>query len=545
MIMDRKATLLQKVRSNALFEGVDEATVNKAVERSQVIDYHAGDLVFGNRSHGHAMYLVLGGAIKLIDASKGGKEIILGVMHDGDFFGEMELIDGFSRSAEAGAATEATLLEMPEQTFRDLLTTSPRFTDNLLRNLSLRLRASNQTLMRQGEYYVEAFQRQLEKLHRLIEASKIVNSSIDLDTLLRLILETSTRTVGADRGTVYLIDSTKNELWSKVLQGSAMVEIRLPLGKGIAGYVAASGETVNLENAYGDPRFNPEVDKISGYHTMTMLCMPMKNREGTIIGVFQLLNKNDGLFTQEDEEFIEALSVHAAIAVENAQIAQAMVQSERLSSVGRLASTIIHDIKNPMGTLRVYAQVMKKKTENEETLHLADEMIHQIDRFVNMTQEILDFSRGVSSMNIEEVDVEAFMHSVLTVMKYDMQKRNIALEKQISFSGKVKLDPDKFMRVLLNVAGNAADAMPDGGTLKLAVSKQGSALVCEMTDTGVGIPPEIISKVFEPFVTHGKKHGTGLGMAIVKKIVDDHNGKIEIDSKLGSGTTVRIRIPIA
>jgi K+-sensing histidine kinase KdpD len=491
------------------------------------------------------MYLVLGGAIKLIDSSKGGKEIILGVMHDGDFFGEMELIDGFSRSAEAGAATDATLLEMPEQTFRDLLATSPRFTDNLLRILSLRLRASNQTLMRQGEYYVEAFQRQLEKLHRLIEASKIVNSSIDLDTLLRLILETSTRTVGADRGTVYLIDSTKNELWSKVLQGSAMVEIRLPPGKGIAGYVAASGETVNLENAYGDPRFNPEVDKISGYHTMTMLCMPMKNREGTIIGVFQLLNKNDGLFTQEDEEFIEALSVHAAIAVENAQIAQAMVQSERLSSVGRLASTIIHDIKNPMGTLRVYAQVMKKKTENEETLHLADEMIHQIDRFVNMTQEILDFSRGVSSMNIEEVDVEAFMHSVLTVMKYDMQKRNIALEKQISFSGKVRLDPDKFMRVLLNVAGNAADAMPDGGTLKLAVSKQGSALVCEMTDTGVGIPPEIISKVFEPFVTHGKKHGTGLGMAIVKKIVDDHNGKIEIDSKLGSGTTVRIRIPIA
>lgn len=545
MAMDRKSTLLPLVRENALFEGVDEATVKNVVERSQVIEYHAGDLIFGNRSRGDAMYLVLKGAVKLIETASAGKEIILGVMHEGDFFGEMELIDGFPRSAEAGAATDVTVLELPHEVLNTLLATAPHFTDNLLRMLSLRLRASNKTLMRQGEYYVEAFQRQLEKLHRLIEASKIVNSSIELDTLLRLILETSTKIVGADRGTLYLIDEANNELWSKVLQGSAMVEIRLPLGKGIAGYVAATGDTVNLENAYADSRFNPDVDKVSGYHTVTMLCMPMKNREGKIIGVFQLLNKSDGLFTTEDEEFIEALSVHASMAVENAQIAQQMVQSERLSSVGRLASTIIHDIKNPMGTLRVYAQVMKKKAENQETVHLADEMIHQIDRFVNMTQEILDFSRGISSMNVEEVDVELFIASVLSVMKYDMQKRNITLERNIAFTGKAKLDPDKFMRVLLNVAGNAADAMPDGGTLTLEVRKDGTDLVCVMTDTGVGMPPEIVAKVFEPFVTHGKKHGTGLGMAIVKKIVDDHRGKIEIESALNKGTTVRIKIPLS
>ena len=124
--------------------------------------------------------------------------------------------------------------------------------------------------------------------------------------------------------------------------------------------MAKTGEIVNIPDAYNDPRFNPEVDKKTGYRTNNMLTMPMRNRDGKIIGVFQMLNKKGGPFTPQDEEFLNALSIHASIAIENARMAQEMVNNERLSAVGRMASTIIHDIKNPMGTLRVYAQVMKK-----------------------------------------------------------------------------------------------------------------------------------------------------------------------------------------
>jgi signal transduction histidine kinase len=220
-----------------------------------------------------------------------------------------------------------------------------------------------------------------------------------------------------------------------------------------------------------------------------------------------------------------------------------MVQSERLTAVGRMASTIIHDIKNPMGTMRLYAQVLKTKAGNEEAANMADEIMRQIDRFVSMTQEILDFSRGVSVTNIEEVEIGDFIDKTLTLIEKDCMKRHIQVEKNITYTGKIKFDPDKMMRVIYNIAGNAADAMPDGGKFKISTFKIGNMLKIEFTDTGKGMTDEIKSKIFEPFFTAGKKHGTGLGMSIVKKIVDDHQGKIEIESEPGKGTTMRIELP--
>lgn len=161
---------------------------------------------------------------------------------------------------------------------------------------------------------------EMSRYQRLIEAAKIVNSTLDLEQLLDIIAETALRNVGADRGTLYLVDTARQELWSKVLHDPELDEIRLPLGKGIAGFVAATGDIVNAPDAYADPRFNPEYDRKTGYRTKTTLCMPMRTKDGTIIGVFQLLNKQGGTFTPDDISFIDALSVHAAIAVENARL---------------------------------------------------------------------------------------------------------------------------------------------------------------------------------------------------------------------------------
>jgi signal transduction histidine kinase len=324
-----------------------------------------------------------------------------------------------------------------------------------------------------------------------------------------------------------------------------MTEIRLPVGTGIAGSVAETGSTVNIKDVYEDDRFNPEFDRKTGYRTKSMLCMPMTNKDEKIIGVFQLINKQNGVFTEEDEEFIGAFSTHASIAVENARLAQEMVANERLSAVGRMASAIIHDIKNPMGTLRVYAQVMKRKSGNEEAGKLADEMIHQVDRFVNMTQEILDFTRGVSSMNIQEQDFGEVMESVLDFIQSDLEKNKITLIREATYKGKIKFDQDKIIRVFYNIASNARDAMGEGGSLTVRTVGENGVVRIEFTDTGGGMPEEVKKRIFEPFVTHGKKHGTGLGMAIVKKVIDDHKGKIEIDSEVGKGTTIRMFFPVS
>ncbi|MBM4162688.1 MAG: GAF domain-containing protein, partial [Ignavibacteria bacterium] len=129
-------------------------------------------------------------------------------------------------------------------------------------------------------------------------------------------------------------------LWSKVVKGKELVEIRLPIGTGISGHVAKTGKTVNLKDAWKDKRFFSGFDLRTGFQTKTMLCMPMRDRKGKIIGVFQILNKVRGSFDKEDESFLEAFSVHAALAIENARLHQAIVEKERIEKEIEIAGAI-------------------------------------------------------------------------------------------------------------------------------------------------------------------------------------------------------------
>jgi K+-sensing histidine kinase KdpD len=483
------------------------------------------------------------GTIRIKKYTKYGIESLLAVLHEGDFFGELSIIDGLPRSARAEAIEASTIVLFSASEFRALIKESDAFTFNLLKNLAIRLRTLDQAFVSELERNILSSKAKLDKLNLLVEASKIVNSTIEIDKLLVLILNAASHSIQAERGTLYLLNRETNELVAKVAQGKDMTEIRLPVGKGLAGYVAKTGEIVNISDAYSDPRFNPEIDKKSGYRTRNVLCMPMKNKEGKTVGVFQFLNKNNGAFTEDDASFIDALSVHAAIALENAHLAQEMMKSERLSTVGRMAGTIIHDIKNPMSVLRLYAQLIKRKVPDVEVAKYADEMIRQVDRFVKMTQEVLDYSRGVSDLHMETVQVPELLESSLQFIEADFQHRNITITRNFSYAGPCKLDPERMARVFYNLAGNAADAMPNGGTLTVCTESSDETIRITFTDTGTGIPDAIKTRVLEPFFTHGKEHGTGLGLSIVKKIIDDHGGKLQIESQENVGTTIRLLLP--
>jgi signal transduction histidine kinase len=353
----------------------------------------------------------------------------------------------------------------------------------------------------------------------------------------------ATESVGADRGTLYLVDGARKELWSKVLQGTDLVEIRLPFGKGLAGHVAQTGESIIIPDAYDDPRFNPAIDKRTGYRTRTVLCMPLKDREGRTIGVLQLLNKASG-FDRDDEEFIDALSAQAAVAIDHARMAGEMVQNERLSAVGRMASSMIHDFKSPMGTLRLSAETLKLKARDEESRELAEEIVRQADRFLGMAREILDFTRGGGALNVQDVDLGAMMDEFLRFVGKGLERSQVLLESDLRFRGLVRMDPDKMRRVFDNIVSNAGDAMPRGGTLRVGTAVADGRVRIEFADTGGGIPEEVKRRLGEPFFTHGKKHGTGLGMAMVKKVVDEHGGAVEVESEPGTGTTVRVTLPM-
>lgn len=158
----------------------------------------------------------------------------------------------------------------------------------------------------------------VEKLTALLEVGKTMASERNLDRLLQLILTEVTKVMEADRSSLFLVDRERNELWSKIAQGLEVREIRIKIGMGVSGYVAQTGKTVNIRDAYEDPRFNQETDKRTGYRTRTILCVPMLNKLNEVIGVLQVLNKRDGVFTREDEELLLALSSQAAVAIENA-----------------------------------------------------------------------------------------------------------------------------------------------------------------------------------------------------------------------------------
>jgi len=158
-----------------------------------------------------------------------------------------------------------------------------------------------------------------ERLQRLLEISRSLNSEVDLEKLMWKIVPLVREMLGADRGSVFLLDKDRGELWSLVAEGDEVKEIRFSVDKGIAGYVARTGRTVNIPDAYSDPRFNREVDRRTGYRTKSILCSPMKNLQGEVIGVVQILNKLEGdTFTKDDEIALEAFAAQAAIAIENA-----------------------------------------------------------------------------------------------------------------------------------------------------------------------------------------------------------------------------------
>lgn len=180
----------------------------------------------------------------------------------------------------------------------------------------------------------------------LLNVARTLAAETSLDMLLKMIAQEIQKVLNADRCSVFLLDKANNQLWSKIALGIESKEIRFDADKGLAGYVAKTGEIINIENAYEDPRFNQDVDNETGYKTQTILCMPMRNMKHEILGVFQVLNKLNGTFSKEDEELLVAIGTSAGIAIENARLfdsQQKMIETQKelfKSFIDTLAASI-------------------------------------------------------------------------------------------------------------------------------------------------------------------------------------------------------------
>lgn len=561
-----------------------------------------------------------------------------------------------------------------------------------------------------------------------------VSSTLNLDALLPRIMEKVTELAKAERSTFFIADRDKGELWSKVVQGGVPSVIRLRIGEGVAGWVAHTGKSLNLADAYEDPRFDRTWDAQSGYRTRTLLCVPVLDRELRVAGVIQCLNKRDGRrFDDEDEELLRCIGGQCAVAIESAflyeallqrsrsleqtehrlrranseleilfqleriaseaddldtlladmvehacglldvksaavlllddqrpdpeparepeaarvfvhragaarapvqtleprraralvarahvpvhrtsdetgaladliagepseaaresftaplsdarrtlgviqlidrcdremapewllrvvsllagQIARGIVvkrdqqtaqQAGRMALLGQSVSAMLHDMRTPMTAIGGYAELMAAEDAADVRQGYVERIGRALEHMETMTKEVLAFARGRREVLVRKVYVDRFVEAVREMLVPETARFGIALVIDAEYLGTARFDESKIKRVIFNLARNACQAMERGGTFTWVVRRDGEHLVLQCSDTGPGIPKEMVGRLFESFATHGKEDGTGLGLAMAKKIVDAHCGTITCHSAPHEGATFTIRLP--
>ena len=403
-------------------------------------------------------------------------------------------------------------------------------------------------------------QRETEILRLQVDTFYQVNrfiSSIDnLEDLLTLIMQEAEAAVEAEASCIALYDPEDNRLHIKFASGEESESVRhlsQAIEKGILGAAASTNTFVLVEDAQNDPRWDPTNDRRTGFTTRSILATPIKRRE-ELLGVLEVINKRGGpRFTETDGRLLEVVANQAAIAIENARLVERMVQSEQLSVIGRMASSIIHDLKKPMSVIRGFAELLANPDMDADRRQtFSDLILEDVDRFLGMTQELLDYSRGNISLQPQEVQVGQWLDRIVEYLREDVEASNVSLITELAHRGPVHIDADRLRRVVINIAGNATDAMPKGGTLTISSRVMGDSWELAVADTGTGIPEDLRPRIFEPFVTSGKEHGTGLGLAIAREIVRGHGGDIRIETRTEgeiegqpSGSTFVITLPLS
>lgn len=364
-----------------------------------------------------------------------------------------------------------------------------------------------------------------DPLVSLVKIGRSITAQTDINVLLRVIAEETKVAMQADRCTVFLLDKKTNELWSKIALGLDSEEIRFPADKGLAGYVVRTGESINITDAYNDPRFNPDVDKATGYTTKTILCMPIKNNNQKIIGAFQVLNKVNGVFTKSDEDLLVAIGGSASIALENAQLFEQqkeLYKEQKLlfeSFINTLAASIDARDKITAGhstRVKLYSMLManelkldtktKEILEKAATLHdigkigirdsvlqkegkLTDEEYKHIQEHVKITHNILQ--QICTNEDFKQISEIACSHHE----KYDGTGYYRHLKgEEIPYGGRILAVSDVFDAITSK--RHYRDKMPIVNVIDILLKGSGTHFDKSLVDVFLSIPTDKIIEVF-------------------------------------------------
>jgi two-component system, NtrC family, sensor kinase len=228
---------------------------------------------------------------------------------------------------------------------------------------------------------------------------------------------------------------------------------------------------------------------------------------------------------------------------------------EKMASIGKMAAIVAHEINNPLSGILTYAKLLRKwldrgQTEGEkhdEAMQCLELIAGESRRCGELVKNLLTFSR-TAPMNVEPADLNAVIERCVRLVQHQLELTGIQLQNDLAVDlPRVLCDPAQIEQVVLALLMNAIDAMPRGGNLWLSTKllKPGQQVEIQVRDDGMGIPPEILPQIFEPFLTTKESgHGVGLGLAISRGIMERHNGRIEVRSEPGKGSTFILTLPL-
>jgi len=386
--------------------------------------------------------------------------------------------------------------------------------------------------------------RRVDRLERLIEISRSLNSTLNMRPLLYRIVVAAQELTGAAECSIMLLDRKSGQLHFEMATNLPGVRsIVVPMNSSVAGWVVRTGESLVISDAHKDPRFYRKADEQSGFTTRSILAVPLIAREN-VIGVLQAVNKEGGVeFTEEDVELLTVLGNQAAVAVQNALLFQ---QSD-------LVAEIVHEMRTPMTSIIAYADLMMRP---EVTLlqcsQFASIIQREAERINEMTEHFLDLARlesGRASLALDPVDLSTVIRMAVNVLRpqADVKKIPLLVDAAASLPSVIG-DAHRLHQVVLNLLSNAIKYCRPGDSVTVTARREGNHLVVSVADTGPGIPAEALPYLFERFYrvpgAESQASGTGLGLTITRQIIEAHGGEISVSSEKGHGATFTFKLPV-
>ncbi|HKY56284.1 MAG TPA: ATP-binding protein [Anaerolineales bacterium] len=386
--------------------------------------------------------------------------------------------------------------------------------------------------------------RTLDGYLRLIEISRDLASTLDLDTLLSDIVHAAADITGAEAASILLYDDTARQLYFQIatnIDEPTMRGLIVPLDKSIAGWIVMNRQPVRIDDAHKDERFFGDVDQTIDYSTKSLLGIPLitKNK---VVGVLEVVNKKRGKFTDADESMLTVLGAQAAVAIENARLFQ---QSD-------LIAEFVHELRTPLASLSTATYLLlRPEMSREQSDQIVNNIHNETLRLNSLASSFLDLARlesGRVQFRKTRFSVADLIYECRDVMMTKAQETSIQIRVDVPPDMPLmEADRDKIKQILLNLISNAIKYNRPHGSVIITGSFTDTELTITIQDTGVGIPEDSIPHLFQKFYRvrehEGKASGTGLGLSICKQIIQGHNGRIEVKSKMGVGTSFSVHLP--